>query len=127
MFKKRLLELCLSSKKWIAMTVLMNWISIICNILVVLFIGNMIDKLINSNLDINYLKDGIYIGALLVFRFLANYYSTRFSLNSSSEVKKILREKIYEKLLNIGVNIKKQTQKHIEKFIKGVYNTHLYR
>ena len=45
MFKKRLLELCNSSKKWIAMTVLMNWISIICNILVILFIGNTIDKL----------------------------------------------------------------------------------
>ena len=47
MFKKRLLELCSSSKKWIAMTVLMNWISIICNILVVLFIGSTVDKLIN--------------------------------------------------------------------------------
>ena len=75
MFKKRLLELCSSSKKWIAMTVLMNWISIICNILVVLFIGSTVDKLINSNLDINYLRDGIYLGALLAVRFLANYYS----------------------------------------------------
>ena len=63
MFKKRLLELCNSSKKWIAMTVLMNWISIICNILVILFIGNTIDKLINSNLEINYLRDGLYIGS----------------------------------------------------------------
>ena len=55
MFKKRLLELCNSSKKWIAMTVLMNWISIICNILVILFIGNTIDSLIKSELEINYL------------------------------------------------------------------------
>ena len=90
MFKKRLLELCLSSKKWIAMTVLMNWISIICNILVVLFIGNMIDKLINSNLDINYLKDGIYIGALLVFRF---------SINLNSSMKKVLISVIRELLM----------------------------
>lgn len=128
MFKKRLLELCLSSKKWIAMTVLMNWISIICNILVVLFIGNMIDKLINSNLDINYLKDGIYIGALLVFRFLANYYSTRFSLNSSSEVKKILREKIYEKLLNIGVNYNKfiSTSSVVQIGVDGVEALEIY-
>ena len=73
MFKKRLLDLCNSSKKWIAMTVLMNWISIICNILVILFIGNTIDKLINSNLEINYLRDGLYITSLLVIRFLANF------------------------------------------------------
>ena len=64
MFKKRLLELCNSSKKWIAMTVLMNWISIICNILVILFIGNTIDSLIKSELEINYLRDGLNIGSL---------------------------------------------------------------
>lgn len=128
MFKKRLLELCNSSKKWIAMTVLMNWISIICNILVILFIGNTIDKLINSNLEINYLRDGFYIGSLLVIRFLANYYSTRFSLNSSSEVKKVLREKIYEKLLDIGVNYNKfiSTSSVVQIGIDGVEALEIY-
>ncbi len=128
MFKKRLLELCNSSKKWIAMTVLMNWISIICNILVILFIGNTIDQLINSNLEINYLRDGLYIGSLLVIRFLANYYSTRFSLNSSSEVKKVLREKIYEKLLNIGVNYNKfiSTSSVVQIGVDGVEALEIY-
>ena len=128
MFKKRLLELCNSSKKWIAMTVLMNWISIICNILVILFIGNTIDKLINSNLEINYLRDGIYIGSLLVIRFLATYYSTRFSLNSSSEVKKVLREKIYEKLLDIGVNYNKfiSTSSVVQIGVDGVEALEIY-
>ena len=128
MFKKRLLDLCNSSKKWIAMTVLMNWISIICNILVILFIGNTIDKLINSNLEINYLRDGLYITSLLVIRFLANYYSTRFSLNSSSEVKKVLREKIYEKLLNIGVNYNKfiSTSSVVQIGVDGVEALEIY-
>ncbi|MEE0619200.1 MAG: ABC transporter ATP-binding protein/permease [Intestinibacter bartlettii] len=128
MFKKRLLELCNSSKKWIAMTVLMNWISIICNILVILFIGNTIDKLINSNLEINYLRDGFYIGSLLVIRFLANYYSTRFSLNSSSEVKKVLREKIYEKLLDIGVNYNKfiSTSSVVQIGVDGIEALEIY-
>lgn len=128
MFKKRLLELCNSSKKWIAMTVLMNWISIICNILVILFIGNTIDKLINSNLEINYLRYGLYIGSLLVIRFLANYYSTRFSLNSSSEVKKVLREKIYEKLLDIGVNYNKfiSTSSVVQIGVDGVEALEIY-
>ena len=128
MFKKRLLELCNSSKKWIAMTVLMNWISIICNILVILFIGNTIDSLIKSELEINYLRDGLYIGSLLVIRFLENYYSTRFSLNSSSEVKKILREKIYEKLLNIGVNYNKfiSTSSVVQIGVDGVEALEIY-
>ena len=128
MFKKRLLELCNSSKKWIAMTVLMNWISIICNILVILFIVNTIYKIINSNLEINYLRDGLYIGSLLVIRFLANYYSTRFSLNSSSEVKKVLREKIYEKLLDIGVNYNKfiSTSSVVQIGVDGVEALEIY-
>lgn len=128
MFKKRLLELCSSSKKWIAMTVLMNWISIICNILVVLFIGNTMDKLINSNLDINYLREGIYLGALLGIRFLANYYSTKFSLNCSSEVKKVLREKVYEKLLDIGVNYNKfiSTSSVVQMGVDGIEALEIY-
>lgn len=128
MFKKRLLELCSSSKKWIAMTVLMNWISIICNILVVLFIGSTVDKLINSNLDINYLRDGIYLGALLAVRFLANYYSTKFSLNCSSEVKKVLREKVYEKLLDIGVNYNKfiSTSSVVQMGVDGIEALEIY-
>ena len=128
MFKKRLLELCNSSKKWIAMTVLMNWISIICNILVILFIGNTIDKLINSNLEINYLRYGLYIGSHLLIRFLANYYSTRFSLNSSSEVKKVLREKIYEKLLDIGVNYNKfiSTSSVVQIGVDGIEALEIY-
>ena len=128
MFNKRLLSICDSSKKWIGLTVLMNWISIICNILVILFIGNTIDKLINSNLEINYLRDGLYIGSLLVIRFLANYYSTRFSLNSSSEVKKVLREKIYEKLLDIGVNYNKfiSTSSVVQIGVDGVEALEIY-
>ena len=110
------------------MTVLMNWISIICNILVVLFIGNTMDKLINSNLDINYLRDGIYLGALLGIRFLANYYSTKFSLNCSSEVKKVLREKVYEKLLDIGVNYNKfiSTSSVVQMGVDGIEALEIY-
>ena len=49
MVNKRLLSLCDDSKKWIAMTVLMNWISIICNIAIVVYIGNVIDNLENQH------------------------------------------------------------------------------
>lgn len=128
MFKKRLLELCSSSKKWIGLTVLMNWISIICNILVILFIGKTIDSLVNSNLEINYLRHGLYLGLLLAIRFMANYYSTRFSLNSSSEVKKVLREKIYQKLLDIGVNYNKfiSTSSVVQIGVDGVEALEIY-
>ena len=57
MVNKRLLSLCDKSKKWIGMTVLMNWISIICNIAIVVYIGNVIDKLYNNDFNIKFSDD----------------------------------------------------------------------
>ena len=104
MFNKRLLSICDSSKKWIGLTVLMNWISIICNIALILFIGTTVDKLMNGNLNLNVISTSLFIIAMLSIRFVANFMSTKFSLHSSSEVKKTLRSTIYEKLLSLGVN-----------------------
>ena len=39
MINKRLLSLSKESQKYVYLTVLMNWISIICNIGIVLFVG----------------------------------------------------------------------------------------
>ena len=97
MFNKRLLSICDSSKKWIGLTVLMNWISIICNIALILFIGTTVDKLMNGNLNLNVISTSLFIIAMLSIRFVANFMSTKFSLHSSSEVKKTLRSTIYEK------------------------------
>ena len=77
MFNKRLLSICDSSKKWIGLTVLMNWISIICNIALILFIGTTVDKLINGNLNLNMMITSIFIMAMLGIRFVANFLSSK--------------------------------------------------
>ena len=94
MLNKRLLSLCDESKKWIGMTVLMNWISIICNIAIVVYIGNVIDKLYNNDFNINILGSAVFILAMLGIRFVCNFLSTKFSSKSSTEVRKGLRAKI---------------------------------
>ena len=76
------------------MTVLMNWISIICNIAIVVYIGNVIDKLYNNDFNINIIGSAIFIGAMLGIRFICNFLSTKFSSKSSTEVRKKLRAKI---------------------------------
>lgn len=128
MFNKRLLSICDSSKKWIGLTVLMNWISIICNIALILFIGNIIDKLINGNLNLNMMSTSIFIIAMLGIRFTANFLSTKFSLYSSSEVKKTLRSTIYEKLLSLGVNYTNtiSTSSTVQIAVDGVEQLEIY-
>ena len=128
MFNKRLLSVCDSSKKWIALTVLMNWISIVCNIALILFIGTTIDKLMSGNLDLNIMSTALFIIAMLGIRFVANFMSTKFSLHSSSEVKKTLRSKIYEKLLSLGVNYADtiSTSSTVQIAVDGVEQLEIY-
>ena len=88
MVKKRLLSLCDDSKKWIAMTVLMNWISIICNIGIIVYIGNIVDKLVNNDFNINILSSAIFIIAMLGIRFTCNFLSTSFLLILQQKLEK---------------------------------------
>ena len=128
MFNKRLLSVCDSSKKWIGLTVLMNWISIICNIALILFIGTTVDKLMSGNLELNMMSTSIFIVAMLGIRFVANFLSTKFSLHSSSEVKKTLRSTIYEKLLSLGVNYTNtiSTSSTVQIAVDGVEQLEIY-
>lgn len=128
MFNKRLLSICDSSKKWIGLTVLMNWISIVCNISLILFIGSTVDKLISGNLDLNIISTSIFIIAMLSIRFVANFMSTKFSLYSSGEVKKTLRSTIYEKLLTLGVNYTDtiSTSSTVQIAVDGVEQLEMY-
>ena len=128
MVSKRLLSLCDDSKKWVAMTVLMNWISIICNILIVVYIGNVIDKLYNNDLNINIISSAIFIVSMLGIRFICNFLSTKFSSKSSTEVRKGLRAKIYKKLLDLGVNYKDtiSTSSIVQISVDGVEALEIY-
>ena len=128
MFNKRLLSVCDSSKKWIGLTVLMNWISIICNIALILFIGATVDKLMSGNLELNMMSTSIFIVAMLGIRFVANFLSTKFSLHSSGEVKRTLRSTIYEKLLSLGVNYTNtiSTSSTVQIAVDGVEQLEIY-
>ncbi len=43
MLDKRLINLCSESKKYVKLTVLMNWISMICNASVIILLGKFIN------------------------------------------------------------------------------------
>ena len=48
MINKRLISLCEESKKFIGLTVLMNWIALLCNIMIILFVGDFINSILNK-------------------------------------------------------------------------------
>lgn len=102
MINKRLINLCSDSKKYVALTVLMNWIAIVCNIVIILLIGSGLDR-IYKNQDIPIYLYGITIVVLVAVKVICNVLYGKFSHLSSAKAKLILRESIYKKLLRIGV------------------------
>ena len=107
MIDKRLLNLCKESKKYIGLTVLMNWISVICNLMTIIVIGFSIQELFSLGNIENLNKKILILDALLGVRFCVNILSGHFSYKSSEMVKITLRDKIYEKLLKLGMRYDK--------------------
>ena len=103
MINKRLLGLVNDSKKYIKYTVIFNWISLILNIISIFFIGNLLEKVYNKNFI---MKDLIITGLVtiiaIIIRVICNIFASKMSYYSSLNVKKVLREKIYNKLTKLG-------------------------
>ncbi|QJA08053.1 ABC transporter ATP-binding protein/permease [Romboutsia sp. CE17] len=128
MVDKRLLSICKEPKKYIFLTVLANWISVICNIGIILFVGSIIDKLYNKDLNFNMGAYIAYLVILIIIRFIANYMAGKFSHHSSGKVRNILREKIYQKLLDLGVDYNDaiSTSSTVQITVDGVEQLEIY-
>ena len=46
MINKRLINLCDESKKYMGLTILCSWIGIVCNIIIILLIGQLINQMV---------------------------------------------------------------------------------
>lgn len=139
MINKRLINLCKESKKYIGLTVFSNWVVLLCNLIMILLIGKIINKVYYN---IEALKGGgfkefirndigtyllIFIG-LLIVRFTFNVLYGYFSNKSSDVVKVKLRDMIYEKLLNLGLDYNKNlsTSSIVQSAIEGVEALEIY-
>ena len=139
MINKRLINLCKESKKYIGLTVFSNWVVLLCNLIMILLIGKIINKVyyniealkgigfkefIRNDIGIYLL---IFIG-LLIVRFTFNVLYGYFSNKSSDVVKVKLRDMIYEKLLNLGLDYNKNlsTSSIVQSAIEGVEALEIY-
>ena len=132
MINKRLIGLCKDSKKYIGLTILANWVAIICNIITILIIGNFINNIYLGNIDRidmnSILKPGLIIVVLLIIRFISNILYAKFSNLASSEARTTLREMVYEKLLKIGGSYTsvESTSSIVQVMVEGVEQLEIY-
>lgn len=141
MINKRLINLCKDSKKYIILTVLSNWLAVICNIFIIFTVGEFINKIaVMDNFTIKALGDfylwnrlnlkvaGVIIIALMALRFICNYLYARYSNLASAKARVTLRELIYKKLLNIGTGYTsvESTSAVVQVMVEGVEQLEVY-
>lgn len=127
MMDKRLINTVNDSKKYIAGNVVCQWVSLAANITMMMAVTRLLMQLYNKEkTDIASIAAVIF--AAVIIRFVCARLSSKFSYLSSKAVKKTLREKIYEKLLRIGLSYKEnvQTSEIVQVAVEGVDQLETY-
>ena len=129
MINKRLIGTVSESKKYIAGNVVLQWVSLIANIVMMISITNLLSKLFTRTADMNDITVTLAIaGVAVIVRFVCTTMASRMSYLSSKAVKRTLREKIYKKLLRLGTsyNEKVKTSEVVQVAVEGVDQLETY-
>ncbi len=129
MIKKRLFELVEGSKKYIFTAVLINWIRMLCNVVIIFTVGMLLQSVLYEGAEnINGFPSALIIMAALVLSFICNRYYVVISHRASVNAKKSLRTKIYKKLIKLGISYmgKVSTSEVIQSSVEGVEQLEVY-
>ncbi|UTC83354.1 ABC transporter ATP-binding protein/permease [Treponema denticola] len=105
MIHKRLTRSVPKSKKWILLSALSSWISLLCNVVITFVTVRFIFSLYNSSLD----KKTVFVllcaaSAALIIRVIAVRKRSYFSYRAGTEVKRTLRSMLYDKFISLKLN-----------------------
>ena len=147
MINKRLINLCKESKKYIGLTIFVNWLSVLCNIVTILLVGQFINKIYigeKINIDgngiisamnsfkvwgrVSLLSAVLIITILLCVRYLCNILYAKFSSAASATARVTLRDLIYQKLLRLGTGYTKveSTSAVVQVAVEGIEQLEIY-
>lgn len=124
MIKTKLIKLLADSKKYIAYNIFWQWAALISQIIIVYIIANIIAKL---PAHLNYM-DVVKLLAALAVRFVSDRLASMASYRASVDVKRVLREKIFDKLLRLGSSYNEQiaTSQVVQLATEGVEQLETY-
>lgn len=129
MMNKRLIGMVSESKKYVAKNVALQWCSLAANIVMMTAVAHLLQNLFYKTADTDdiLITAGVAVIAVIV-RFICTIGASRMGYLSSRAVKKTLREKIYCKLLKLGVSYNEQvkTSEVIQVAVEGVDQLETY-
>lgn len=109
MIKTRLVGLLSHAKKYIVYTILWQWAALLSQVLAVFSIADLLERVADQTLTAAVIQKTVVILLLVVaVRFLCERMGARSSYLACVDVKRILREKLYEKMLKLGASYSEQ-------------------
>ena len=129
MIKKRLVGLLSHAKKYIIYQVIWQWLALLCQIIMIYSASMLLETALFWEVTS---QDAAYYGALvivaLILRFVCDRQASRASYRASVDVKRILRDKIYSKLLRLGASYREKvtTSEVVQMAAEGVEQLETY-
>ena len=109
MIKTRLVGLLSHAKKYIVYAILWQWAALLSQVLAVFSIADLLERVVYRAVTVPIIERTILILVLVVvIRFICERMGARSSYLACVDVKRILREKIYEKMLKLGASYSEQ-------------------
>lgn len=103
MIKTRLINLLAHAKKYIVLVILFQWINLLAQVVMIFTLSNLIENLYYQTLTNEIIELAcIKFLFVIVIKFICDKAINKASFLASVDVKRILREKIYEKMLTLG-------------------------
>ena len=129
MINKRLIGMVSESKKYIAANVAFQWISLAANVTMMASIAYLIAGVFQDRISTARSLGAAVLAALaLGIRWLCTIGASRMSFRSSAVVKRKLRSRIMEKLLDLGTSYNQQvnTSEVVQVAVEGVDQLETY-
>ena len=105
MIKTRLVGLLSHAKKYIVYTILWQWAALLSQVLAVFSIADLLERVVYRAVTVPVMERIVLILVLVVIiRFVCERMGARSSYLACVDVKRILREKIHEKMLKLGAS-----------------------
>ncbi len=109
MIKTRLVGLLSHAKKYIVYTILWQWAALLSQVIAVFTIADLLEWVVYCAVTAAAVKRTIFtLAIVVVIRFFCERMGARSSYLACVDVKRILREKIYEKMLKLGASYSEQ-------------------
>lgn len=127
MIKTRLIQLLSDAKKYIVYQVILQWLSLWTQIVAVFTFAYVIAHTINNE-PTNYMLACLILLVVTCLRYVFEKAITKVSFLASKDVKKILREKIYEKLIRLHASYAEEvaTSEVVQVSTEGVEQLETY-